>query len=140
MKQTNKQRKLELLKGNIMLRATDSDFFKMVVELDNLGLAIKLDKDGVLDYFLDNITRINFGGKFSQPVYSLLETYEDVFENWKDAISVQQLIDELMKVENKDLPVSFFNDGNDYVVEGERAFITCVDEIGDVVDLNGQTD
>lgn len=137
---TNKQRKMEEIEQRIKEVASDKDFVKMVVELDNIGMARTLNVDVVLSKFLTNIQNIHFDDKFTQPVYELLENYENVLINWKDTISVQQLIDVLMKVENKDLPVNFFNDGDDYVVEGERAFITCVDAMRDTVDLNGQAD
>ncbi|QXP45221.1 hypothetical protein cd3_095 [Carnobacterium phage cd3] len=137
---TNKQQELDKIEQRIKEVASDKDFVKMVVELDNLGMARTLNVDSILNELLSNILAIRIEDKFTQPVYELLETYENVLLYWKDTISVQQLIDELMKVENKDVPVRFFNDGDEYIVRGERAFITCVDAMSDTVDLNGQTD
>lgn len=137
---TNKQQELDKIEQRIKEVASDKDFVKMVVELDNLGMARTLNIDVVLSKFLTNIQNIHLDNKFTQPVYELLETYEDVLLKWEKPLTVQQLIDKLMKVENKELPVSFFNDGDEYVVGGERAFITCVDAMSDTVDLNGQTD
>lgn len=137
---TNKQQKLYEIEQRIKEVASDKDFVKMVVELDNLGMARTLNVDSVLNELLSNILAIRIEDKFTQHVYELLETYENVLLYWKDSISVQQLIDELMKVENKELPVSFYNNGDEYVVAGEHAFITCVDVMSNTVDLNGQTD
>lgn len=137
---TNKQQELDKIEQRIKEVASDKDFVKMVVELDNLGMARTLNIDVVLSKFLTNIQNIHLDNKFTQPVYELLETYEDVLLKWEEPLTVQKLIDKLIKVENKELPVSFFNDGGEYIVRGERAFITCVDAISDTVDLNGQTD
>lgn len=136
LKMTTKQTKLNTLSEDIYFNATNRDIMAMVHCLYKHALDCNLEsKPTIINAFLENLKTVKTEDLFTLKVYELIDEYADVLENWKEDLTVQQLIDELLSVENKDLLVRFYNDSDDIINLEDCAYITNVNELNDVVEL-----